>query len=102
MIKKNNKKESEHGTFSRFAPYAQKLKKLRVKAKTFFSPARQLKVVRFALPNLYCYLSLVLNRRYASNFGQKPLPRKAKSSFRLTCVVQTSLPKLLTSQCFAG
>ena len=28
------------------------------------------------LPNLICYLSILLYRRFASNFGQKPLPKK--------------------------
>ena len=28
------------------------------------------------LPNLFCYLSILLYRRFASNFGQKPLPKK--------------------------
>ena len=51
------------------------------------------------IPNLFCYLSIPLYRRFASNFGQKPLPKKLpkneESSLRVNVRgSKTSLRKL--------
>ena len=48
----------------------------------------------FTLPNLYCYVSLLLKRRFAQKFVETHGPRVQKDNFPFTCVAQKKKNKL--------
>ena len=47
------------------------------------------------LPILYCYVSLLLRRRFAQKFVETHGPRVQKDNFPFTCVVQKKINSLL-------